>query len=174
MAKLKLTHVAHIDGEDRYFIRFAAGWGEDGQYAWYAFKGYLKDNRLFAEWRPKFTFHDGKIGAWWVKKWFLEWNKREFFNYDEAMARVEQHEDPVAAWVKHAVHQLFIPLHVKQALQTLELPSNKLPSADELKRQYRTLAFANHPDRTKGNDDKIKAVNNAKDVLQDWLKQAEK
>jgi DnaJ-class molecular chaperone len=32
------------------------------------------------------------------------------------------------------------------------------------------MAFNCHPDRTKDNDDKMKAVNNAKDVLQDWLK----
>src|SRR5262249_52390330 len=95
-------------------------------------------------------------------------------NYAEAM---EQSEDPLKAFreqLKRDLSQLLIPAHVKQALQTLNFPPDKLPSSDQIKKQYRTLAFACHPDRTKGRDDRIKPVKNANDVLQCWLKTQER
>lgn len=40
-------------------------------------------------------------------------------------------------------------------------------SADEIKRAYRKLAKEHHPDATNGNDDQIKAINQAYEVLSD-------
>jgi DnaJ-domain-containing protein 1 len=171
MAKLRLTHVVRDETGDGYYIRFTSGWDEAGQEAWHSFKYKLKSSPLHAAWHARFKFNDGKVGAWWISEFLLEWSSGEFSNYDDAM---EQCEDPLKAFkerLRRDMLQLAIPAHIRQALQTLDFPPDKLPSVEQIKKQYRALAFACHPDRTKGYDDRIKAVNNANDILQSWLKE---
>jgi hypothetical protein len=170
MARLRITHIAQVDGEGGYYIRFTSGWNEFGQQAWRSFKSKLKANPLHAVWHAKFQFDDGKIGAWWVSEFFLWHNSDEFSNYRDAKNRIERHEDPLIAFLKELEPEEFIPLDIQEALETLNFSPDKLPSAEQIKKQYRVMAFACHPDRTKGHDDKIKAVNNANNILQCWLK----
>jgi hypothetical protein len=173
MARLRITHIAQVENDTGYYIRFTSGWDEFGQQAWHSFKSKLKANPLHAMWHTRFEFDDGKVGAWWISEFFLEWNSDEFCNYDDAMNHVENREDPLRMFrdsLRQAVSKE-IPLYIREALRTLNFPPDKLPSVGEVKKQYRALAFACHPDRTKGHDDRIKAVNNANDVLQSWLKE---
>lgn len=48
---------------------------------------------------------------------------------------------------------------------TLQVPSNSAP--DLIKKQYRKLSLEHHPDRTGGNSDKFKEINEAYEVLSD-------
>jgi len=58
-------------------------------------------------------------------------------------------------------------MSVDEAFKTLDLPKSATPEA--LKKQYRTKAIENHPDRG-GDEAKMKKINEAKEILDSYLK----
>src|SRR5260370_23410559 len=117
MLKLRLTHIAQMEGDDRYYIRFTSNWSEEGEQAWNAFKNVLKASKD-AWWRAKFTFNDGKKGGWYISAELLAEHCQWFSNYHSAMEHVEIHVDPIKEKAKaQDVRLLYAPEKINVALQ---------------------------------------------------------
>jgi hypothetical protein len=61
--------------------------------------------------------------------------------------------------------RLLVAMTLQEAKKILGLDPLKTPTEDEIRKAYRALAFANHPDRG-GTHEKIVEINTAKDVLE--------
>jgi DnaJ domain len=167
MMQVRITHLEMGDGG--YYLLFT-GDTEDWLYvkdrlksqcrgpykgAWYVFD-YEWPNRA-------------KPGAWWVSGATLARLRHFFSNLEEMLEQVmEDDEDDAPPMASNPPPPPLpkMPVTLQDAFAVLKLPMSA--SHAEVKKAYRTLATAYHPDHG-GDADKMKSLNIANDIIQRWM-----
>jgi len=149
-------------------------------------------------WDPSYEFADDKAGGWWVTPSILGQIESVFYNMHEMLDwsdPIRDDDQPINEFVNfchtaedsnHAWQfqhtyqnaeafqkkqqtdspQPVIPPHVYRAL--IQLGFTSLPDTDSLKKRWRHLAKANHPD-CGGNETVFKQLNDAHEIVKKHL-----
>jgi DnaJ domain len=108
-----------------------------------------------------------KPGAWWVSGATLVLLKHFFSNLEEMLAQaMSDDEDDAPPMASNPQPLPKMPVTLQDAFAVLKLPMDASPT--DVKKAYRTLATAYHPDHG-GDADKMKALNIANDIIQRWM-----
>lgn len=157
---LKATHLSRRlsacswkDIEPGWFVRFS---GDSDR--WAELKDELKSwGWECARWVPVYEWDDGKLGAWWVKSYWLDDLYSWLPNLEEAAYYLDNDEIAQCIWrrvywymscpaqqTKQQESKRAVPIWLQSDYQMLELPDRA--TLQDVKSAYRRLSKVYHPD----------------------------